>query len=162
LRGLRRLPQTRLKILALTRPSRRGFPEFGQPGVGRPACRACRRRRPVLAVCKASYQAALNRLEAVLSRRSPALLTILNLDTVTGSALVGADGGAAAAAGDPGGGQVLMRRIAGSLVGRGEDRRGTRDDRASLGLPTVPAKRAIWSGCSRRPRAWRRWTRWSD
>jgi transposase len=96
-----------------------------------------------LAVCKARYQAALNRLEAALSRHWPELLTVLELDTVTLSTLVSTYGDAAAVAGDPGGAQALMRRVGGHWLAEEKIAAVLADARASLGLPTVPGERDL-------------------
>jgi transposase len=96
-----------------------------------------------LAVCKARYQAALNRLEAALSRHWPELLTVLELDTVTLSTLVSTYGDAAAVAADPGGARALMRRVGGDWLAEEKIAAVLADARASLGLPTVPGERDL-------------------
>jgi transposase len=96
-----------------------------------------------LAVCKARHQAALNRLEAALSRHWPELLTVLELDTATVSTLVSTYGDAAAVATDPGGAQALMRRVGGRWLAEEKIAAVLADARASLGLPTVPGERDL-------------------
>lgn len=96
-----------------------------------------------LAVCKARHQAALNRLEAALSRHWPELLTVLDLDTASVSAVVGAYGDAAAVAGDPEGAQALLRRVGGRWLAEEKIAAVLADARVSLGLATIPAERDL-------------------
>jgi len=96
-----------------------------------------------LRVYKARYQAALNRLEAHLSRHWPESMDILGLDSATLPELIDAYGDAVAVSADPQGAGALMHRI-----GRAKMREETVEAlltsaEHSIGVPCLAAERDL-------------------
>jgi transposase len=118
-------------------------------GLSQPWPEVAAERRELLAVvsqlrmCKARQHVELNRLEALLSRHWPESLRLLGLTSVALLALISRYGDAATVSADVDGASTLLRRCSHG---------GLRDDKvtellasahASVGVPCVPAERAL-------------------
>ena len=101
-----------------------------------------------LRVCKARYQAALNRMEAHLSRHWPESMQIIGLGSVTLSELIGAYGDAVAVSADPDGAAALMHRVGGGSLSEEKIRTLLSSAGCSVGVPCLEAERTLlqWLG----------------
>ena len=92
---------------------------------------------------KERYQATLNRLEARLSRHWPESLRLLELDSVTLSALIGSYGDAAAIGADPEGAVALMRRVGRPGLSEEKIQQLLASAQHSIGVPCLAAEREL-------------------
>lgn len=101
-----------------------------------------------LSLCKKHEQATCNRLEALLSRHWPELLSLLPLGSMTLAALIGTYGTPASVASDPEGAGTLMRRVGRSGLKQEKIQAVLESARTSLGVPAVDAEQALlqWLG----------------
>ena len=92
---------------------------------------------------KERYRAALNRLEARLSRHWPESLQLLELDSATLCALIATYGDAAALGADPQGAAALMRRVGRSGLSEEKLQQLLASARHSVGVPCLDAEREL-------------------
>jgi len=101
-----------------------------------------------LSLSKKHEHATCNRLEALLSRHWPELLSLLPLGSMTLAALIGTYGTPASVASDPEGAAALMRRVGGPGLKQEKIQAILESARASLGVPALDAERTLlqWLG----------------
>jgi transposase len=118
-------------------------------GLSQPWPEVAAERRELLAVvsqlrmCKARQQVDLNRLEALLSRHWPESLRLLGLTSVALLALISRYGDAAAVSADVDGARTLLRRCSHGGLGDDKVTELLASAHASVGVPCVPAERAL-------------------
>lgn len=96
-----------------------------------------------LRLYKDRHQAALNRLEAHLSRHWPESLCFLDLDSATLSGLIEAYGAAEAISHDAQGAEALMRRVGGSQLSEEKIQSLLASAHRSVGVPCLAAEREL-------------------